>query len=503
MQNFVLKLVRVTFFIILLLASAVFICAVYLHHKLQVENQNISNLARNITPPTSAFIFNYSKSLDSQIEAFSKNLGLWENPKKVAKPKLGANGFMVFDIDPAQANDIFLDFDDILSLFLDENISLANREDKNSQPSTYSTPLAHLLEEAWNGKTFLIGSAIQFHPSFVDYLSILTKSFSDKFFSQNKNFYDDLIAQNIPTSLQNFLNKHSLEVEVKSSKYDNDGSFLKSTVTLSISNAREFLDSLCTEEMNPEDFCGRFLFDRFEFRKNISSLFFLFQNKFELKLNVYWKIQGGTLVFSNRQNFVTDLLDQSRSQNNVLTDVSASGDDFLLPEREDSKYARVSVVFDMIRIQNKILDFFERMKNQSRLANNLFSSPTEENSFEKIQQTVNTLTGYSEKSSFTLNTNGEKLFSEARLYSPSEDLFTQDEKSISPEILNSMRMLLTKTISFGNYVLPRGLFPIPKPVVTKNGKWTIIRSELLLRSIAPYLKRVGPQIEPDYAAEKL
>jgi hypothetical protein len=82
-------------------------------------------------------------------------------------------------------------------------------------------------------------------------------------------------------------------------------------------------------------------------------------------------------------------------------------------------------------------------------------------------------------------------------------LFIHDGAEIAPEVLNSFRMFIVRIISFGNYQLLRGLFPIPKPVVTRNGKWAIIRSNLLLKSIEPYFKRLGPQIDPAYEVKKL
>lgn len=142
-----------------------------------------------------------------------------------------------------------------------------------------------------------------------------------------------------------------------------------------------------------------------------------------------------------------------------------------------------------------MIDFSERMKNKSAVLSDYFSSPNGEVVFSNIENTINKLTSYSEKASLTLDTNGDILIPKIRLYSPSGDLFLHQGKDLNPEVINSIRIFITKAISFGNYLLPRGLIPMPGPFVQKNGKWTIIHSEILVKSIAPYLESVDPYID--------
>lgn len=455
----------------------------YLRYQLKSENQIISDFVRHMDPTPLAVTFRYSKQWD----------------------RMGANGFVSLNLDPQKSDPLFSDLDDVFNAFLDDNTSLENSEENNPAITAFSSPVSNILEEAWNGKALTIGSVVQFQPSFLNYLIFFFKTGKERLFDKSGHGFNQLIVENTPTYFQKLLNKYFIQINNIHSDYDPNQSLYKTTLDFFVSDPESFLDSICSEKMDPLDFCGRFLFDRKKIRHNIRSTLFLFHDEFHLKLNVYWKIQGGSLIFSNKKEFINQIFDQvpSKRGENILSNVSSSGDDFLLPEQDDSKYARISFLFDMVQIQNKTIDFFERLKNQSRFISDLTSSPIGEDSFQKIQEQINQLTGYSEKESVTLSYNGEKLISEVRLYSPSSDLFTRDGKEISPEILNSLRMWTAKSVSLGNYSLLRGLFPIPKPVVTRNGKWAIVRSEVLLKSIEPYFKRLGPQIEPNYEVNKL
>lgn len=485
MTRVIIKILKSAFFAISVIFFLLSSSILYLRYQLKSENQIISDFVRHMDPTPLAITFRYSKQLD----------------------RMGANGFVSLNLDPQKSNHLFSDLDDVLSVFWDEHASFSNSEENNPAITPFSSPVSNILEEAWNGKALTIGSVIQFQPSFLNYLIFFFKTGKERILDKSGRGLNQLIVQNTPVYFQNLLSKYFVQINAISSDYDSDQSFYKTTLDFFVSNPKNFLDSICSEKMDPLDFCGRFLFDRKKIRYNINSTLFLFHDEFHLKLNVYWKIQGGSLIFSNKKEFITQIFDQDPSKKNpsenILAKVSSSGDDFLLPEQDDSKYARVSFLFDMIQIQNKTIDFFERLKDQSRFVSDLTSSPIGEDSFQKIQEQINQLTGYSEKESVTLSSNGEKLISEVRLYSPSSDLFTRDGKEISPEILNSLRMWTAKSVSLGNYSLLRGLFPIPKPVVTRNGKWTIVRSEVLLKSIEPYFKRLGPQIEPNYEVNKL
>lgn len=506
MRNAVIKMLKYTSFIMGMFFLFSFCGILYLKYQLKLENQIISNSVRHIDPPPVAIAFRYSQKVDRQLELFSKNMGFWENSIGFKKPKIGANGFVSINLNLQKSDHFFSKLDEILSVFLDENMSISSDENV-PEIASVSSPISDLIEEAWNKKILNVGSVVQLQPSFVDYAKLLLNSGEARIFNKKAGGLSQLVVENLPSYFQVFLDKHFIKVTAFDSVYNKEKSLYHTRLNFSIFDSEGFLNSICVEKMDPLDFCGRFLFDRIKLRKNIASTLFFFHNNFNVTLDFYWKVQGGSFIFSNTEEFITKIFEQDKLKHslseNILTHVSSSGDDFLFPENENPNQARLSFLLDMIQVQNKTIDFFERMKTQSRIVNDLISSPTGEDSFERIQGKINQLTSYSEKASVTLMTDGEKLFSEMRLYEPSYDLFIHDGAEIAPEVLNSFRMFIVRIISFGNYQLLRGLFPIPKPIVTRNGKWAIIRSNLLLKSIEPYFKRLGPQIDPAYEVKKL
>jgi hypothetical protein len=157
----------------------------------------------------------------------------------------------------------------------------------------------------------------------------------------------------------------------------------------------------------------------------------------------------------------------------------------------------------MIQTQNKLIDFSDRIRKKSSVLSDYFSSPAGEVMFSDIEKTINTLTSYSESASLTLDTDGDKLIPKIRLYAPNGDLFIKQGKEVNPEALNTIKIFITKAVSFGNFLLPRGLIPLPGPYIQKNGKWVIIQSEINVKSIAPYLESIDPYIDNSEDPTKL
>lgn len=499
MQKNVLRIFKFISWLLVLCALIPFCAIFYFKHQLKTENQTVLDFVHRIEPPSAAVAFHYSKHLDQQLNTLFENLGFGEKTIPFSGTIPAANGFVSLELNPEKAGNVFPSIDDLVSVFLDENASLDNSQGKLFSQDHPLSPVADLMETIWNDQVVSIGSVVQFQPDFFDCIRFIGKLLKDRFWGHFNGSFRHAMTKNVPQYVKYVLEKHKIQVNDIQSVYDQKNGIYETTLHLVISDPKEFLDSICTEKVNLSDVCGRFLFDRKKVRKNLYSTLFILNDRFEVKLNLYWKLHGSSFVFSNSKNFISQLFSSGKSSSaaNVLTMVSASGDDFLFPDDDVSQFARVSVLLDMIRIQNKTIDLFERIKKQSRMVENLLETPSGGDSFERIQFKVNQLTSYSDKTALTLKTDGNTLFSEARLLSPSEDLFTPDGKNVSVETLNAMRLTLAQMLSFGHYQILRGLFPIPKPVVLRNGPWAIIRSQLPVRSIAPYLKRVGPQIGSD------
>lgn len=524
-------IIKIFIFIITLIIIAITGVFTYLYLNLKTNTPTLASLAQKVGKPTFAMAFNYTTNTDRQLYQFSKNIGLENNPRtqQTVPPlgEIGARGFLILDLQPRYSDKIISSLDNILDDFLsasenlDENEffdpnptgnqindeffvpselhDLSNSNDKipETEGSPFAKPLTALLEELWNGKTLLIGGATQLQLSIKDSILLAIEPNIKKNLNLSSDTLKSLILKNVPLSVQNFLGNHAIELSIESLEYDEIDKINHSQLILSINDPIEFLNSICSQKINPWDFCGRFSFQRNIFRKNLESVLSLLNNDFNIKLEMYWSIKGHTFIFSNQKTFVSEMSNEKKNSNsnNILTTVSTSGADFLLPTDSLKNYSSISFLFDMIQSQNKLIDLSDRIRKKSTVLSDYFSSPAGEIVFSEIEETINTITSYSEHASLTLDTDGEKLISKIRLYSPIGDLFIKQGKELNPEALNTIKIFITKAISFGNFLLPRGLIPMPGPYIQRNGKWVIIQSEIPVKSIAPYLESVDPYID--------
>ncbi|WGL58528.1 hypothetical protein QEJ31_08240 [Pigmentibacter sp. JX0631] len=525
------------YFITVLIISIFGICS-YFFLNMKAETPALSEIAQKIGQPTFAFAFNYTTETDKQLYLFSKNIGLENNPRTQQNSpptgELGAKGFFVFNMFPANSDKAIIALDNILKDFLtssetiddneffdpepmgneikdtylsqDSNI-IANNEElvTEIEDNPFSKPLTHLIEELWNGNTLLIGGVTQLHLSLKDSFLISLDPLIKKVVNLSSDSLKNIVINNIPISIQNFLSNHAIELSSESLDFDESTKINHSQLIFSISDPLEFLNSICSQKNNPWDFCGRFNFQRNGFRKNLESFLALLSDDFKIKLDIYWTITGHSIIYSNQKQFIIDSLNPNKKieSKNILTSVSSSGADFLLPTDSSKKYSSISFLSDMIQSQNKLLDLIERVRKKSSVLSDYFSSPNGEINFRSIEKTINNITSYSESASLTLDTDGDKLIPKIRLYSPVGDLFTKQGKELNPEVLNTIKIFITKTISFGNFLLPRGLVPLPGPYLSRNGKWVIIQSEIPVKSIAPYLESIDPYVDSSEDSTKL
>lgn len=511
---------------------------IYFIFQLKAETPTLFEIAQKVGQPTFAVAFNYNTETDKQLYLFSKNIGLENNPRtqQNAPPigRLGAKGFFILDLHPKNTDKAIIALDNILNDFLTSSESLDENEffdpeilsneikdeiltendiknldseelSSETEDNPFSKPLTQLIEELWNGNTILIGGITQLQLSVKDSLIISLEPMIKKFINLSSDTLKSVILQNIPLSFQSFLNNHAVELTSESLEYDALNKINHSQIILSINDPLEFLNSICSQKNNPWDFCGRFNFQRNTFRKNLDSFLSLLNKDFKIKLDIYWAISGHSIVYSNEKQFVINTLNKKTNTEakNILLTVSSSGADFLLPTDSSVKYSSISLLADMIQSQNKLLDIAQRIKNKSTILSDYFSSPSGEIVFREIEKTINKVTSYSESASLTLDTDGEKLIPKIRLYSPIGDLFTKQGKMLNPDVLNTIKIFITKTISFGNFLLPRGLIPMPGPFINRNGKWVIIQSEIPVKSIAPYLESIDPYIDNSEDPTKL
>ena len=533
------KLLKILILFVTLILFIITAIITYLYLNLKSNTPTLSHIAQKVGKPTFAVAFNYTVNTDRQLYQFSKNIGLENNPRtqQPVPPigEIGARGFFILDIYPQFSEKIITSLDNILNDFLstseslDENEffdptptgnqsndeilnindieALNHNEDKviESDGSPFAKPLTSLIEEIWNGKTFLIGGATQLQLSIKDSILLAIEPNIKKSLHLSSDTLKSLVLKNVPLSIQNFLGNHAIELSIESLEFDEENKINHSQVILSISDPIEFLNSICSQKINPWDFCGRFSFQRNNFRKNLESVLSLLNNNFNIKLDMYWSIKGQTFIFSNQKNFVSIISSDKKENNlnNILTTVSSSGADFLLPTDSLKNFSSISFLFDMIQTQNKLIDFSDRIRKKSSVLSDYFSSPAGDIMFSEIEKTINTLTSYSENASLTLDTDGDKLIPKIRLYAPTGDLFIKQGKEVNPEALNTIKIFITKAVSFGNFLLPRGLIPLPGPYIQKNGKWVIIQSEINVKSIAPYLESIDPYIDNSEDPTKL
>lgn len=498
-----------------------------LYQNLKSETPQLSDIAKRVGNPAFAIAYNYTVNTDKQLYQFSKNIGLENNPRTQQQPpplgEIGARGFFIVDLQPQYSDTSFKILDNILNDFLtttessneneffdpnsssnhiideSENLNNNQMEENNNDhdESPFSKPLSTFIEEIWNSKTLLIGGATQLQLSVKDSILLAIEPNFKKSLHLSSSTLKSIILKNAPLSIQNFLNDHAIEVSIDSFEYDPENQINHSQIVISINDPVEFLNSICSPKVNPWDFCGRFSIQRKLFRKNVESILSLLNIDFKIKLDMYWLIKGHTFIFSNQKPFITKITNEESTteSDNILTTVSSSGADFLLPTKTSKNFSSVTFLFDMLLTQNKMIDLLDRLRKKSTVLYDYFSSPSGEIVFLNIENIINKITSYSENASLTFDTDGEKLIPKIRLYSPIGDLFINQGKDLNPEVINTIRIFITKAISFGNYLLPRGLVPMPGPYVQRNGKWVIIQSEILVKSIAPYLESVDPFID--------
>lgn len=497
-----------------ILILVLLIVSLFLWEILRYKTPSLSELSKNLEPFSSALVFNYSKQIDNQMSEFSQNLGLESHSIKQeeesSKDDLGANGFVVFDVRPVFSKLLFEKLDHVLSDALDFLEQASDNSNNKQAPavsnensisynyfdeSPFATPLSQLLEEIWNGKTFVIGGATQFHLNLEDVFHIAMEPYFKNIFSNKNYFFRDLIIKNSPVFFQDALKNHAIHFGIiPSSKVDKDN-IHSSDVVISLRDVSDFMNSFCSSKINPWDLCGRLSIDRDKFRMHFFSLFGLIDDSFKVDLKIYWAMLGKNFVYSNQKDFVLNILKNRENQeSNLLVDVAASGDDFLFSNPYSSKYLSLSSYFDMIKLQNEFISFIELLRNNSQVVNDYFTSPKGYASFLNVEKRINDITGFSQKSSIMFRTDGDFLYPELRLYSPSQDLFLNDGTELSPEFVKSLRVFLTQSISFGHYLLPKGLVPIPTPTLKRNGRWTILRTSLSVKAIAPYMESIDPYV---------
>ena len=95
------------------------IALVIFYQNLKSNTPQLSYLAQKVGKPTFAMAFNYTKSANNQLFNFSKNLGLVNNRVKEANEpptrNIGAQGFLISDIQPQNSSKIFTIVDNILN----------------------------------------------------------------------------------------------------------------------------------------------------------------------------------------------------------------------------------------------------------------------------------------------------------------------------------------------------------------------------------------------------
>jgi hypothetical protein len=508
------KIIKLTF---ILLLTCFIGLVVYMYQNLRFSTPSLLELAQSIPKFSSALAYNYSKNIDKQLYLFSKNIGLENNPyTQQSIPKegeLGATGFLVFDIKPQFSSILFQKIDNLLNEYFNiieqSNANISNSiihtavvkdEVENNiitSESPLNSPTTELIEEIFNGKTLLFGGATQFYLNFEDTLMLSLEPLTKNYIQIKSSFFRDMLIKNIPLYLQELLSKHSIHVDIEPAVIKLDNEIHQSQIIFSVIDSNNFIDSICAKKINPWDVCGRFSFKRNKFRNNALALINLFGDNFQFKLNFYWAIRGKDLIFANNREFVSNLLDSNNQlkQKNILIDVANSGDDFLFSRRNSLKYSSLSFYFDMIKIQNEGIYFIDELGQKSKIIADYFSSPKGQFEFREIEKKINDITSVSQKASAGFKTDGEKLYPEIRLFSPSNDLFINNGSNLSPEVITSLRIFVTKAISFGHYLLPKGLIAIPGPYLKRNGRWVILNSDIHIKSISPYMQSIDPFID--------
>ncbi|MES2614487.1 MAG: hypothetical protein V4591_03630, partial [Bdellovibrionota bacterium] len=315
-----LKFIKYTLFLVSFFTIAMLVWCLFVYQNLRSSTPTLSDLVQKLDSFSTAIAFNYSRNVDKQLYLFSKNIGLENNPyTQQTEPKegnIGANGFLIFDVRPSYSEVLFHKLDNVLNEALDflneasvknddtEKMLALHETEANTPESPFVTPLSLFLEEIWNGKTFVIGGATQFYLSYQDSFILALEPYIKNYVQTNSNFFRDMVIKNVPIYVQDFLNKHSVNVGIEPAVVALDSSIHESQIILSIEDSSEFLESICSAKINPWDLCGRFSMNRAKFRKNAESLLGLVSQDFKVTFNIYWTIRGKDIIYSNQKDFV-------------------------------------------------------------------------------------------------------------------------------------------------------------------------------------------------------
>jgi hypothetical protein len=535
-----------------ILITTTFLSFIFLYQNLISATPQLSVLAQKVGQPVFAIAFNYLKTNKNKLHFIQKTQNLERNIyQKNFTPfleDLEARGFFIFDIEPRHSKNLFLALDEILNDFLNfidtepffesqdlfdltnfyekdshsmrtdflkksflkKNLNNINFSPENNSDEVienpFSKPLTNFLENLWNGETLLLGGVTELQLSLKDSILLGIEEKIKKINYLPASILKKIILNNSSFSTKDFLKKYPIDISTKYINFDLNSKINHSEIVLSINNTEDLLDSICSLKINPHDFCAKFRLKRDFFRKNMNNIIFLFNKNFTLTFNFYWATVGKTFIYSNQKSFVEKIVDTNVSENseNILTSVSASGADFLLPTKNLNEISSITFLFDMVLLQNKIIHLAELTKKQSNVLADYFSSPNGEEIFSKFEQTVNILTSYSEKASFSIERSTKKIINKIRLFSPSGNLFFNRTKgALKPEFSNNIKNFMMKIISIEYHFIPEGDLPISGPFLQKNGKWFIIQSEISLKLLLPFLENRNPFIDNYDDPEKL
>ncbi|WP_186646592.1 hypothetical protein [Fluviispira vulneris] len=534
MKNFS-KIIKYTIGILIIISLVIGSLIFYLFENSKNNTLEISSLAKKVGKTAFAASFNYPQNIDEKFSLILKNEKSEEanNLKMATDKNIGASGFVILDLKPQHSNRSIKKLDEVLSDYLnfieeessdeneifdpklygyqkENNIILSNLEKitpQNSESfllenenSPFSKPLSSLLEELWNGQILLLGGAIQLNLSAKNTFLLALSPYLNK-----TNLLQEILINKTNKEVENYLKKYSIDISVETLNTNTDQSIKESHISLSVTDPQQLLNTICSIKINPWDYCGRLSIKRDTFRKNFSELIEFINTDFKLKLKVFWALKGKTLVYSNNLSFIEKLLTPQKNsdEDNTLKSTTSIGKDYLLENHTAKNILSVSFLFDMIRIQNELIDFSERIRQNSNILSDYFSSPSGEAYFSSFENKINKITGYSEKAVIKFESDGVKLVPELKLYSPTGDLFQNDGKELRPEVLNSIETFILKTLLFRNNISSKETFPLPNPNIQRQGKWVIINTEIMLNKILPFLQLKKPYFDQNYEPTNL
>ncbi len=535
MKNFS-KIIQYIFGCLFIIIISMGLLIFYLFENTKNNTPEISSLVKKVEKAAIAASFNYPKNIEEKFSLILKNDESEDDNSKVKKSpdnNIGASGFFILDLKPQHSNRSIKKLDEVLSDYLnfiedessDENeifdpklygfekrnyITLSALEKNTPQKSEsillenenspFSKPLSSLLEELWNGQILLLGGVIQLDLSVKNTLLLALSPFLNK-----ANLLQEILINKTNKDVENFLKQYSIDISVDTLNMNTNQSIKESHISLSITDPQQFLNSICSIKINPWDYCGRLSIKRDTFRKNFSEIIEFINADFKLNFKVFWTLKGKTLIYSNNVSFIEKLLSpqNNKNDNNILTSIASSGQDYLYENHAENNILSVSFLFDMIRIQNELIDFSERIRHNSNILSDYFSSPSGEAYFSSFENKINKITGYSEKTVITFGSDGSMFKPELKLYSPTGDLFQNDGKELRPEVLSSIESFILKTLLFRNNISSKETLPLPNPNIQRQGKWVFINTEIMLNKIVPLLKFKQPYFDQNYEPTNL